>query len=120
MVGADTGTLQIGSERPEMERFRKITCGAADLITVCRTCLTRYHTHALHYSLIRHSSFLVQYIVSSELYQAPQTLQYTRSTLFESRSLVNSFAICPLLSPCKTVSVPLRQYNQKAPSRPYT
>ncbi|KAF2462936.1 uncharacterized protein BDR25DRAFT_363350 [Lindgomyces ingoldianus] len=25
----------------------------------CRTCLTRYHTHALHYSLIRHSSYLL-------------------------------------------------------------
>ncbi|KAF2463841.1 uncharacterized protein BDR25DRAFT_362399 [Lindgomyces ingoldianus] len=37
--------------------------------TYCRTCLTRYHTHALHYSLIRHSSSLVQYI----------TLQYARS-----------------------------------------
>ncbi|KAF2462943.1 uncharacterized protein BDR25DRAFT_363365 [Lindgomyces ingoldianus] len=68
----------------------------------CRTCLTRYHTHVLHYSLIRHSSYLVQYIVSLELYRAPQTLQYTHSTLFGSRSLVESFAICPLLSSCKS------------------
>ncbi|KAF2467681.1 uncharacterized protein BDR25DRAFT_358360 [Lindgomyces ingoldianus] len=38
----------------------------------CRTYLTRYHTHVLHYSLIRASSFLVQYI----------TLQYTREIHF--------------------------------------